>query len=106
MAERPLARRRVVVTRPRGTADSLVAELERLGAEASEVPLVAIEPVDPGTIDSRLLAEADWVVLTSANAVRALGERLRTAARARFAVVGPATAAALRELGIEPAFVP
>lgn len=106
MAERPLAGRRVVVTRPLGTGGSLVSELERLGAEVDEVPLVAIDPVDPAAIDARVLAEADWVVVTSANAVRALGDRLHVAARARFAAVGPATARALRALGIEPAFVP
>lgn len=106
MAERPLTGACVVVTRPRGTGARLVAELERLGAEASEVPLVAIEPADEATLDGALRGGADWVVVTSANAVRAVGDRLSRLTAARFAAVGPATAEALRELGIEPAFVP
>jgi uroporphyrinogen-III synthase len=106
VAERPLAGLRVVVTRPRGTGARLVAELERLGAKAAEVPLVAIEPVDVAGLDDALRGDVDWVVVTSANAVRALGDRLSRLAGARFAAVGPATARALRERGIEPAFVP
>ena len=81
--------------------------LEELGAEASVVPLIAIEPVldddaFAGLVES---GDHDWMVFTSANAVRVVG-RLLPDARARFAAVGPATAGALRELGLRPAFVP
>jgi uroporphyrinogen-III synthase len=96
-----------VVTRPAEHADALVRALEALGAEAPVVPLIAIEPVaDRGELE-RLVErdDHDWIVLTSSNAVRAAGSGL-TRSHARFAAVGPATAAALRELGLEPAFVP
>lgn len=104
--ERLLSGRRVVVTRPRGTGRRLVSELERLGADVTEVPLVEIVPAEDEALDDALRRGADWVVVTSANAVRAAGDRLRRVERARFAAVGPATADALRELGIEPDLVP
>jgi uroporphyrinogen-III synthase len=104
---RPLAGLRVVVTRPREHAGFLVDELERLGAEAAVVPLISIEPIDDDGAFAALVESGghDWIVFTSANAVRAVGPAL-PAARARAAAVGPATAGALRELGVEPAFVP
>ena len=107
MPDGPLGGRRVVVTRPREHAGPLLAALERLGAEAECVPLIRIAPSG----DERALAEVvargghDWIVFTSANAVRAAGAAL-AGSRARLAAVGPATANALRERGQEPAFVP
>jgi hydroxymethylbilane synthase len=103
----PLAGLRVVVTRPLEHAGPLVESLERLGAEASVVPLIAIEPTEDVAAFRRLVESGnhDWIVFTSANAVRVVGALLPQAG-ARFAAVGPATAASLRELGLEPAFVP
>jgi uroporphyrinogen-III synthase len=104
VAELPLAGRRIVVTRPREQATALARALERLGAEVSSVPLVEIRPavlpdVDPGGYD--------WLVLTSVNGVAACADLVVAARdRARVAVVGPATADAVRDLGVEPAFVP
>jgi uroporphyrinogen III methyltransferase/synthase len=112
VAERPLAGRRLVVTRPREQSRELAAALEALGAEVSVVPLIAIEPVlDLGGPDDVVLdgVDFDWLVVTSANAVAALASspRLReVAGGARVGAVGPATAEALREAGVEPDFVP
>ncbi len=107
MGEPPLAGRRVVVTRPREHAGQLVAGLERLGAEVSVVPLIAVAPLDDGGELPRLVehGDHDWIVFTSTNAVRAVGSVV-SQVRARVAAVGPATAAAVRALGVEPAFVP
>ena len=107
MAEGPLAGRRVVVTRPREHAGPLVAELERQGAEASVVPLIEVVPFGDGG-DLRRLVESgdyDWIVFTSANAVRAVGSALGRLS-ARVAAIGPATASEVRAGGVEPAFVP
>jgi uroporphyrinogen-III synthase len=103
----PLRGKRVVVTRPREHAVPLVRGLEKLGAEAWVVPLIAVEPMLDGSAFAGLVetGDHDWIVFTSVNAVRAVG-RLLPEARARFAAVGPATAAALRELGLRAAFVP
>ncbi len=109
MAESQLAGRRIVVTRPRAQAESLASALEALGAKVDVLPLVAIEPV----ADDRKLEEAlrelhryDWVVFTSVNGVAIARERAEALAAMSVAAVGPATAEALRELGVEPSFVP
>src|SRR4029450_5470612 len=47
----------------------------------------------------------DWIVLTSVNGVAAVAKGLTGVAGSRVAAVGPVTAAAIQELGIEPAFV-
>lgn len=92
---------RVVVTRAADGASRLAARLREEGFDVVECPLVRIEPVAGPPIDA---SAYDWIVLTSAQAVAPLLERL-DGAPGRFAVVGPGTAAALREHGIEPALV-
>jgi uroporphyrinogen-III synthase len=107
VAERRLAGRRVVVTRPREHSRLLVESLDALGAEAFAVPLIATQPVVNAGAFGRLVesGDHDWIVFTSATAVRVVAPLLPQV-RAGFAAVGPATAQALRELGVEPAFVP
>jgi uroporphyrinogen-III synthase len=107
---RPLAGLRVVVTRAEGQAAGLTAAFAAAGASIEALPLLAVVPPDDPAPLARAAAELalfDWVVFTSANAVRAL---LPLAAdswppRLRAAAVGAATAAALRSHGIEPALV-
>jgi len=106
VAERPLDGKRVVVTRPQEHAGPLVTALEQFGAEVWVVPLIAVAPLEDDG-DLRRLVESgdhDWIVFTSANAVRAVGTVGQL--RARVAAVGPATANEVRSLGVEPAFVP
>lgn len=115
---RPLFGRRVLVTRTRQQASDLRRGLEVLGAEVIEAPtLELVPPEDWGEIDralGRAAQDFDWLVLTSANAVRVLGERLESLgldARAlgalKIAVVGDATEAALWErLRVKPDFKP
>jgi uroporphyrinogen-III synthase len=108
----PLAGRRIVVTRPREHAEALAGELEQLGADALVMPLLQIEPmqdVDAHVLDAVLtdVAVYDWIVFTSANGVAAVQEHLSgRLAGAKIAAVGPATAAAVRAVGVEPVFVP
>ena len=106
MIEQPLAGRRIVVTRP--DAQTLADDLERLGAEVTLVPLIEIRDAE----DRGALADAierfstyDWIVLTSVNGVAAVSEGLSGLAGPRVAAVGPVTADAIRERGVEPAFV-
>lgn len=94
---------RVVVTRPRAQAGPLADRLEALGLEVVECPLIEIEPLDePSTVDT---SGYDWVVLTSPNGADLFARR-RSGDRARIAAVGPGTAEALRDRGIEPDLVP
>jgi len=113
VAERPLEGRRIVVTRPREQAAALAETLRGLGAEVVVVPLIEIEAAVGAAESAKLwmsdLHRFDWLVLTSANGVTTLSELPGAAwllRNVRVAVVGPATAAAIRKLGVEPAFVP
>jgi uroporphyrinogen-III synthase len=107
VADQPLAGRRIVVTRPE--AKPLAEELERLGAEVTIVPLIEIRPAeDRQTLEETIgrMGDYDWVVLTSVNGVAAVGPGLvRLGDSTQVAAVGPLTADAIRERGVEPAFV-
>jgi hydroxymethylbilane synthase len=84
------------------------------------VPCIAIEPVRSADLDDAVLGlasggTADWVVVTSVNAVDAVREvanRLGVdlpasqAAGTRWATIGHATSNALRDIGIEVDFRP
>jgi len=92
---------KVVVTRPRAQSRSLVERLEAQGHEVVECPLIEIEPTEgPVRVEGY-----DWVIVTSPNGAVELVKRA-SGPLPRVAAVGPGTADALRELGIEPAFVP
>ncbi|HSK15574.1 MAG TPA: uroporphyrinogen-III synthase [Gaiellaceae bacterium] len=92
---------RIVLTGTEASTRLLAAELAAEGLDVAACPLVAVEPL-PGP---PLRAETyDWLVLTSRNGVEVLYARLE-GTLPRVAVVGPGTAAALRERGTEPALV-
>lgn len=102
--DRPLHGTGVVLTRPEGRGETLATELAALGAEVVELPLQRLAPPADGgvALEAALadLARFDWVVFTSAEAVRAVLDRVRDAralAGPRLAVVGPGTEAALSE---------
>lgn len=92
---------KVIVTRPRDQSGPLVARLEELGHEVVECPLIEIEPFEEA-VD---VEGYEWVIVTSPNGARELARRAR-GGLPKVAAVGPGTAETLRELGIEPAFVP
>ena len=103
---RPLFGRRVVVTRARAQASSLVEKLRALGAETIELPTIEIagEP-----LPDLALSTYDWVAFTSANAVERVFAGLRDAralGAAQVAAVGPGTAAALAARGVVADRVP
>jgi uroporphyrinogen-III synthase len=104
---RALAGLRVVITRAEHQADDLAAAFEQAGARVELLPLLeVVPPTDPRPLERAAteLALYDWLVFTSANAVEAFLPLTGGAlpARVRVAVVGPATAAALRAFEIEP----
>ena len=116
MTGRALEGRTVVVTRAGPRAARLVAALEHAGATVLELALT--EQVDPADGGAALRAAAAdlpsyaWVVLTSANALARLLDALGEGAGGgalrgvRVAVVGPASADALRAAGTQPDLVP
>ncbi|MGO8762575.1 MAG: uroporphyrinogen-III C-methyltransferase [Desulfobaccales bacterium] len=107
---RPLWGKTVVVTRSRDQASQLVELLNAAGARCLEVPTIEIAPpADFAPLDAALqhLSRYEWVIFTSANGVKAFMGRLfhmgldvRALGRARLAVIGPATAQALRDYGL------
>lgn len=112
----PLAGRRILVTRAAHQAGKLSEGLRALGAEPVEVPVLEIQPPashEPLDEALRQLNQYDWLILTSANTVRALVERaaemglaLADNAPKRVAAIGDATAATARKAGFDVAFVP
>ena len=112
----PLVGRHIAITRPAGQAGEFAALLETAGARVSALPSIAIAPAaDPAALDAALreLPSYDWIVLTSANGVRTVADRLAAlgigwAERglARVAVIGPATAEALAARGVAADLVP
>jgi len=113
---KPLAGRVVVVTRPRAQAEAFAHLLEAAGARVLLAPTIAIEP--PASwepLDRALdrLGDYEWAVFTSVNGVEMTRRRLEhrggsvEALRGRrLAAIGPATAEALRRVGLEPELVP
>lgn len=108
-----LAGVRVVVTRPRSQAASLIDALEAHGAIAVPVPVIEIvDPPDGGVAlraGLRALRTGDWVVVTSPNGA----ERVATAvdevplhAGVKVAVVGPGTKARAEHLGLRVDLMP
>jgi uroporphyrinogen-III synthase len=100
-----LAGRTVVVCRTESQGASLVSELTVLGALVVSLPLVEIVPPHDGgeMLRVALLGDYNWLVFTSANAVRATRSAIgQWPPTARLAAVGPATAAALADAGAPP----
>jgi len=112
----PLAGKRVIVTRPRAQLGALVRALEAMEAIPVQFPVMRIEPIEdvPGLDEAlRSVGAYDWVVFTSANGVEVVWDRLARLGQAsesmrsrKVAAIGPATAEALRQRGVETAYVP
>ena len=108
---RPLAGKRIVVTRTRKQAGALSSQLRDLGAEVIELPTIRIEP----PLDLRAFAELvqdahsyDWIVFTSPNGVTAFFEMFyklyddaREIGPVRIAAIGPATAQRVRDFRLK-----
>ena len=116
-AARPLAGRRVLVTRARAQAKALAALLAEQGAEPVVLPLIEPAPVAETQELDRCIARLarglyHWLIFSSANGGRFFRQRLHALGygadicqQARV-VAGPATAQSLAEQGIQAAVVP
>src|SRR5271170_3308505 len=113
---RPLAGKRIVVTRTRSQASSLVAALRELGAEVIELPTIEIVPLESyEALDEALLniVRYQWLIVTSVNTVKVLAQRLAVLeldsaifCGLRKVALGSAPAGAMQELGIVVDVVP
>jgi uroporphyrinogen-III synthase len=104
------------VGRARHQAGALSAELNRLGALVIEIPFIEIrkarsfKPLDDAL---RNLAGYDWLILTSANGVEAMWERMtklrltnRALTHLQVVAIGPATKKAIELRGLKVDVVP
>jgi uroporphyrinogen III methyltransferase/synthase len=113
LEDRPLAGRKVAVTRARTQASGLAQRLTELGATVVQAPVIRTNALSGPAFDP---APYDLICLTSPNGVRCLFERLddgahphgdaRALANARIAAIGPGTAGALAGYGIVADVVP
>ncbi|HUK29686.1 MAG TPA: uroporphyrinogen-III synthase [Candidatus Acidoferrum sp.] len=107
-AAKPLAGRRIVVTRAAEQSRALTVRLEELGATVIALPTIAFaEPLDNEPLDAAIaaLSTFHWLLFTSANAAHFFARRCRargaepksiqSGAKLLFvAAVGPATSEA------------
>ena len=107
----PLAGRNILITRASEQTESLIRELEARGAKPVLQPMISFHPPnDFAPLDQALrdLRKFDWLLFTSANAVRALMERSRSLGvdvmnsftALRIAAVGPVTAEVAHRAGL------
>ncbi len=112
----PLAGTRILVGRARHQAGSLSASLRSLGATVIEIPFIEIrKPQSYRPLDDALknIRNYDWLILTSANGVEAMWERVRKLRITRrnlkhlqIAAIGPATKKAIVKHGLKVKMVP
>ena len=109
----PLADRRILITRAKGQASALAAQLEALGATPILIPTIEIAPPSSYCAMDAALASIrsfDWLIFTSANAVQSFVDRARLLKldpqAKRIAAIGSATAKAVVEAGMKVDLVP
>lgn len=104
---KPFSGRRIVITRPREQSLEWRLKFEALGANVIELPLIRVSK----DVNLQTLAEVfqelggyEWIIFTSVNGVKFFFEEftrvfddIRAFGLMRIAVVGEATAAAIRE---------
>lgn len=116
MRQLPLTGRTIVVTRAREQARDFGDRLGEAGANV--LYCAAIQIADPEDLEPfrdavRRIDAFEWIVLTSVNGVARLFDEVERSgvgpgklARARFAAVGPATAAAIEARGFRVDVIP
>ncbi len=115
-AAQPLAGKRILVTRAPRQAGTLAEALEGLGAEVIRLPTIEIVPPESyAHLDALLevIGGFDWLIVTSANAVAALADRMQLLnitpqqfSHLEIAAIGSSTAAALGHLGLKVTAMP
>lgn len=116
LIDKPLAGRRIVVTRPRTQSRGFAETLERYGAEVVLFPTIETVPVASyARLDAALeqIDQYDWLLFTSVNGVKYFVERLRVCHKSvdvlrhlKVATIGPETARAIADLSLQVSAVP
>jgi uroporphyrinogen III methyltransferase/synthase len=113
---KPLFGKRIVVTRSRDQASVFSEKLIDLGATTIELPTIDVVPPASWSELDNAISEVEgynWLIFTSANAVRyfmdrlrGLGKDLRMLKGISICAVGPKTAEALGSYGMRPELIP
>ena len=116
MSELPLRGRTILVTRARHQAGRLAEALRAKGAAVIEIPAIEIvPPASYADLDAALgnLSQYQWLIVTSANGVEAMRERMaalnlssRDFSHLKIAAVGSATSQALCDMELTVAITP
>ena len=116
MNKKPLAGKRILITRAREQSGDFATLLKRLGAEVIEFPTIEIVPPRSWKeLDQAItrLRTYDWIIFTSANGVIFFWQRLREKRKSnRFppslnvCAIGPATANQLKKRGVPVHHIP
>lgn len=114
--DKPLAGKKIMVTRPRGRSAGISAMLRDRGAEVLELPVISLQPAKAQIPWEDIAAGRDafeWLVFTSPSGVEIFLEGcrerrldLRALAGVRLAVIGPGTAGELEKAGLYPDLMP
>ena len=115
---KPLAGKRILVTRPRAQAAELCDKLSAQGAIPIVFPTIEIAPLEDTTLLDRAirqLAQYQWIIFTSVNGVKAFWDCLDLGGfqnlrglppTLRIAAIGPATASALQAHDVAVTLIP
>ena len=115
---KPLFGWRVLVPRTKEPSAAMISHLNSYGAVCEEVPTISVEPPrNPQQMDKAIrgLVEGryEWIAFTSANAVKAVREKLeeygldaRAFSGLKIAAVGEKTVEMISQWGIRPDLVP
>ena len=115
MDKKPLAGKKILITRAREQSATFATKLKKIGAEVIEFPTIEIVP--PATwrgLDRAIdhLNIYDWIIFTSANGVNYLWQRLKEKGKAtlpsslKVCAIGPATASELKKKRISIDYLP
>jgi len=113
---RPLFGKKIMVTRPDDQAAVFISTLSELGAECLLFPAITIlPPASWKELDKAIksLSRYDWILFTSVNGVKYFFKRLKLQKKdtrylngINIGAIGPGTAAALIDKGINPDLIP
>ena len=115
-SQKPLAGKRIVITRARKQAETVARSIEELGGEVIDFPTIEICPPENfAEFDAALdkLSLYDWVIFTSVNSVEPFLERLKLRGKTAEALnahkvgaIGAETAKRLEAARIRASLVP
>lgn len=108
--DKPLFGKRILVTRAREQASVLSEQIEALGGEALEAPMISVrEPENKTPLQDAIqtIESYDWIIFTSVNGVKfffdemkQLKRDIRALGQTKICAIGPKTKALLEDKGL------